>query len=123
MLITVQNYLLNFNLYLTWRMEQFLICNWLSLGCFGVCLTNKMLTYQGFQPEDSNSKVLGNEGDLIIDDTTNSISSVLRKEKGKWVIPNPSNPGLIADGKDSLGESFVDTKRRPSFSHINWNPQ
>lgn len=35
------------------------------------------VNWQALEPDDSNSKVLGNEDDLLVDDTTDSISSVL----------------------------------------------
>lgn len=55
------------------------------------------LNCQVFQPEDSNSKVLGNEGDTFHDDITDSITSILRKEiEGKVVISNQFHPALIS---------------------------
>lgn len=58
-------------------MSQFLIYN--CLICT-VRLAYDILDYQGFQPEDSNSKVLDNQADPNVDETTDSISSILRKE-------------------------------------------
>lgn len=46
----------------------------------GKMLTPFELYFQPYQPNDSNSTVVGNGDDLLVDDTTDSISSVLRKE-------------------------------------------
>lgn len=74
-------------------------------------LTIISLHFQTFQPDDSNLKVLGNGDDLLVDDTTESITSVLRKEiEGKIAISNPKVSNSRVEGKDSLGESFVDAK-------------
>lgn len=60
----------------------------------------------GWQPEDSNSEV----DDLIVEDTMNSISSVLRKViEGKVTIFNPKVSsslvegwGILLDAKDEM---------------------
>lgn len=57
---------------------------------FGQMLTPVGLYFQPCLPDDSNSKVVGNEYDLLVYETTNSISSVLRKEiEGKVAISKP----------------------------------
>lgn len=67
------------------------------------------LQYHAFQPEGSNSQVVGNTEDHLAEDTMDSISSILRKEiEGKITISNPKVSASLAEGKDSIGESFVD---------------
>lgn len=69
------------------------------------------LYFWPYIPKDSNSKVVGNEDDLLVDDTTDSISSVLEKEiEGKVSISKPKGSNSVTEGKNSLGESFVDAK-------------
>lgn len=64
---------------------------------------------QPFHP-DSNSKVIGN-GEGLGDETADSISSVLRKEiEGKISISKPNVSKSFVEGKNSLGDSFVDAK-------------
>lgn len=46
-----------------------------------------------------------------MDDNTDSISSVLRKEiEGKFSISKPKVTSSLVEGKDSVGQSFVDAK-------------
>lgn len=48
-----------------------------------------------------------------MEDTTDSISSGLRKDtEGKVTISKPKASSSLVEGKDSLGESFLDAKRR-----------
>lgn len=68
-------------------------------------------SYCSFQPEDSNSKVVGIGDEILGEDTTNSISSVLRKEiEGKMSISNPMNHLSVLKGKESLGDSSEDAE-------------
>lgn len=63
------------------------------------------------QPEDSNSKVAGNGVDLLVEDTTDIISLILRKEiEGKVNISKPKTLSPVVEEKESLGETFVDAK-------------
>lgn len=65
----------------------------------------------GFQPEDSNSKIFGNQADPTGEETTDSISSMLRKEiEGKVVISKPLTQTNQHEPKDSFDESFMDAK-------------
>lgn len=77
-----------------------------TMDCY--CVDND----QSFLSDDSNSKVLGNGDDLLMDDKTDNTSSVLRKEiEGKIAISKPKGSTSLVEGKDSLGESFVDAKK------------
>lgn len=81
--------------------------------------------YQVYQPDDSHSKIVGSGKEPIAEETTDSISSVLRKEiEGKIVISNSPIPKKYLDDKDSLGESFVDAKEEltsgTSVIHLLW---
>lgn len=64
-----------------------------------------------WQSEGSNSKVVGNRDDLLVEDTMDTISSVLRKEfEGKVYISNLKIHFSVLKGKESLGDSIEDTK-------------
>lgn len=64
-----------------------------------------------FQPEDSNSRVVGTGDELLVDDTTDSLSSVLRKEiEGKVITSNPKSHLAGFKSNESLGDSFEDAK-------------
>lgn len=64
-----------------------------------------------FQLEDSNSKVARNDDVLPVEDNTDSISSILRKEfEGKVIISKIKTPSSLAEEKESLGETFLDAK-------------
>lgn len=64
-----------------------------------------------WQPEDSNSRVVGTGDELLVDDTTDSLSSVLRKEiEGKVITSNPKSHLAGFKSNESLGDSFEDAK-------------
>lgn len=61
-----------------------------------------------WQPEDSNSKVAGNEDELSVEDNTDIISSILRKEiEGKVIISKIKTPSSLAEEKESFRETFL----------------
>lgn len=61
--------------------------------------------------EDSNSKVVGAGDELLVDDTTDSISSMLTKEiEGEVSISNPKSHMAGVKAKESLCDSFEDAK-------------
>lgn len=61
-----------------------------------------VLSYQAFQPRDSQLRILGEADNLLIDEKTDSISSALRKEiEGKIFIKNDPVSVFLEEGKDS----------------------
>lgn len=85
-----------------------------TIGChdmsMGLQPPLQNILWQPFHPEDSNSKVIGN-GEGIGDETADSISSILRKEiEGNISISKHNVSKPFVEGKDSLGDSFVDAK-------------
>lgn len=91
------------------------IISWLSFGklfwcgifCHVLCWFENVIyiayaSYCSFQPEDSNSKVVANGDDLLVEDMMDSIASVLRKEiEGKVSISKPNTHTSIPKGKES----------------------
>lgn len=74
--------------------------NLFLLRCFLIKLSIKVLFYQVYQLDDSHSKVLGKGQDLLVDETIDRNSSVLRKEiEGKVVISNPLISRFLVEGK------------------------
>lgn len=52
----------------------------IMINCFVCHLSVKDIFYQASQPEDTQSKILGATDPLLIEENTDSISSVLREE-------------------------------------------
>lgn len=80
-------------------------------GCTNFNVTIMVLFSQAFKSEVSQSKILDDAYDLLIDENTNNISSVLRKEiEGKIFIANDPVLNFLDEGKYFSRESFVDAK-------------
>lgn len=95
-ILTVKCSFLISNPWRLWSADHPRIWNLFLLHCFVIKLSIKVLFYHVYQLDDSHSKVLGNGQDLLVDETIDSNSSILRKEiEGKLSYPTPLFPDFL----------------------------